>query len=176
MSAASQQAIEELRSRIEAARQTAGVPLRDVDIDELGQRAENHTLDTNINGWVNPFPADNPFSLLKEYQFAWAFDSSRFKAALMSRQSGKDFSSEAEAVKDCQERPKTEWMIAAPSERQALDSLDQGKVWAKAVDLAVADYQEERGNSLAPFLRVQESQRLLSVSSVNEMSFQEVLR
>jgi enterochelin esterase family protein len=38
------------------------------------------------------------------------------------------------------------------------------------------DRAKKYRNSLAPFLRVQESQRLLSVSSVNEMSFQEVLR
>ena len=31
---------------------------------------------------------------------------------------------EGEAVEDCQARAGTDWMITAPSERQALDSLD----------------------------------------------------
>ena len=67
----------------------------------------------------------DPRNLLLEYQFAWREDKSRFKAGLMSRQSGKDFSSESEAAEDCHANPKTTWMIAAPSERQALDSLEQ---------------------------------------------------
>jgi phage FluMu gp28-like protein len=75
--------------------------------------------------------------------FKWKEDASRFKAGLMSRQVGKDFSSECEAVESCLMQP-TEWMVAAPSERQALDSLEQGKVWAASFDLAIADYQEER--------------------------------
>jgi phage FluMu gp28-like protein len=37
--------------------------------------------------------------------------------------------------------------VAAPSERQSLDSLEQDKVWAEAFDLHVADYKEEREGS-----------------------------
>lgn len=137
-------AIEQLRAQIEDAKKTAGVPLRDVPLEELEQRIKGHTLGQNINGWKNPYPADDPRSLLLEYQFAWREDKSRFKAALMSRQTGKDFSSESEAAEDCHARPRTEWMIAAPSERQALDSLEQGKTWAQGFDLKIADYQERR--------------------------------
>ena len=137
-------ALEKLRAKIEAARAVAGVPLRDVPLDELEKRTHGHQLGTNINGWKNPYPESDPRSLLLEYQFAWREDKSRFKGGLMSRQSGKDFSSESEAAEDCHARPKTEWMIAAPSERQALDSLEQGKTWAEAFDLEIADYGEKR--------------------------------
>lgn len=130
--------------KLHAARESAGVALRDLSLEELEGRVKGHTLGVNANGWVNPYPLDDPRSLLLEYQFAWREDMSRFKAALMSRQTGKDFSSESEAAEDCFRRPKTEWMIAAPSERQALDSLEQGKTWAQGFDLKIADYQEER--------------------------------
>ena len=67
--------------------------------------------------------------------------------ALFARQTGKDFSSEGEAVEDCLRRPKTNWMIVAPSERQSLDSLNQGKMWAEAFGLAIAEYDEEKVSS-----------------------------
>jgi phage FluMu gp28-like protein len=136
-------ASETLRANLERARAMAGVGLRNATLEELEPRVAKHKLGTNANGWQNPYPADDPRSLLLEYQFAWKEDKSRFKAGLMSRQSGKDFSSEGEAAEDCNAR-KTEWMIAAPSERQALDSLEQGKVWAQAFDLKIADYDEQR--------------------------------
>jgi phage FluMu gp28-like protein len=137
-------AIEFLRAQIEEARKTAGVVLKDTPLEELEKMCQKHKQGVNINGWRNPYPSDDPRNLLLEYQFAWREDKSRFKMGLMSRQTGKDFSSESEAAEDCHARPKTEWMIAAPSERQALDSLDQGKVWAQAFDLKIADYQEQR--------------------------------
>ena len=64
--------------------------------------------------------------------------------SIQSRQSGKDFTSQGEAAEDCYARPGTEWMTAAPSERQSLDSLDQGKTWAEAFGLVVDDYIEKR--------------------------------
>jgi phage FluMu gp28-like protein len=145
---------EQLRAQIEDAKAKAGVGLKDVPLDELENRALVHKLGDNVNGWRNPYPKDDPRSLLLEYQFAWANDTSRFKAGLMSRQSGKDFSSEEEAAEDCLRRPKTEWMIAAPSERQALDSLEQGKTWAQAFDLKISDYKEAReGNTSETLLK-----------------------
>jgi phage FluMu gp28-like protein len=137
-------AIEKLHSKIADSRRTAGVALRDVSLDDLEKRTRGHELGVNITGWKNPYPSTDPRNLLLEYQFAWREDMSRFKAGLMSRQSGKDFSSESEAAEDCHARPKTEWMIAAPSERQALDSLEQGKTWAEAFDLRIHDYEEKR--------------------------------
>jgi phage FluMu gp28-like protein len=137
-------AIAILHERKEAARKVAGTALRDTPIEELEKLCAKHKLGKNINGWKNPYPADDPRNLLLEYQFAWREDKARFKAGLMSRQSGKDFSSESEAAEDCQITPKCEWMIAAPSERQSLDSLEQGKTWAEAFDLKIADYDEQR--------------------------------
>lgn len=150
---AKKDAVEKLRALIAAAQLTAGVALKDLPIEELEGRAKGHTLGENVNGWTNPYPKDDPRSLLLEYQFAWKEDKSRFKAGLMSRQTGKDFSSECEAAEDCQARPKTEWMIAAPSERQALDSLEQGKTWARAFDLKIADYQEAREGTSETLLK-----------------------
>ena len=136
-------AFELLRSKKEAALATAGKGLRDIPLEELEKRVAKHKLGENCNGWVNPYAKDDPRNLLLEYQFAIREDKSRFKLCLQARQTGKDFTSESEAAEDCQVK-KTEWMIAAPSERQALDSLDQGKVWAEAFDLKVADYDEQR--------------------------------
>lgn len=97
--------------------------------------------------WRNPFSKDDPRSTLLEYQYRFFADPARFKIGLWTRQGGKDFTTEGEAVTDCFKRPKTEWMVAAPSERQALDSLDKGKEWAAAYDLKIDDYQERREGS-----------------------------
>jgi phage FluMu gp28-like protein len=90
----------------------------------------------------------SPRDLLLKYQRAWADDAARFKIGLMSRQVGKDFSSGEEGVRDClvteQAGGKTDWLIAAPSERQSLESLSKWKQWAEAYDFAIADLHEER--------------------------------
>lgn len=149
-------AIEKLRADIEAARLTAGrggvasvVGCETQPIETLEAMAREHPQGTNVNGWRNPYPAKDPRSLLLEYQFANREDLSRFKLTLQSRQSGKDFTAQSEVAEDCYKVPKTEWMIAAPSERQALDSLDQGKTWAQGFGLAVEDYNEERAGEHA---------------------------
>jgi phage FluMu gp28-like protein len=139
--------LEALRARIEEAKSTAGAGLRDVPFEELESRVASHELGVNVNGWKNPYPKDDPRSLYLEYQFAYHHDRSRFKAALWSRQTGKDFTGEGEAVEDCLRTPKTEWMVAAPSERQSHDSLDKAKEWAAAYDLAIANYEEQREGS-----------------------------
>lgn len=126
-----------------------GNPLHDETLEQLQVRAEKHVLGTNVNGWRNPFPADNPKSQLLQYQFEVWHDPSRFKAWLASRQVGKDFTSEGEIAEACIADPSRRWMIAAPSERQSLDSLDQQKLWAEAFGLVVADYAEDREHSEA---------------------------
>ncbi len=149
-----EQAFEKLRAGVVEAISTAGVPLRDATVEELEPRVAAHKLGENVNGWVNPYPSDDPRSLQLEYQFAYSEDMSRFKAALWSRQTGKDFTSEGEAVTDCIQRPSTSWMVAAPSERQALDSLEKAKDWAAAYDLSIADYQEKHeGSSSSTLLK-----------------------
>lgn len=89
----------------------------------------------------------SPKRLLLPYQARWVNDASRWKLGLMARQTGKDFSSSAEVVEDCHTRPGTTWMIAAPSERQSMETLGKCKEWAEAFELAIADYQEERMGS-----------------------------
>ena len=141
----SREAIDKLAAKVaEAKKDAAGNSLWGMDLDVIRPLCDKHELGTTFSGWANPYPEGDPRSLLLEYQFDNFHDRSRFKISLMSRQSGKDFTSEGEAAEDCQARPGTEWMVAAPSERQALDSLDQGKSWAEAFDLVVADYQEKR--------------------------------
>ena len=141
----SREAIEKLRSQVEASIETAAAnPLWTTPTDELRQIADLAPDQRPASGWKNPYPISDPRSLLLEYQFPIFHDRSRFKFQLQSRQTGKDFTMQGEAADDCLSRPGTEWMIAAPSERQALDSLDQGKTWAEAFSLVVEDYSEER--------------------------------
>lgn len=141
----SREALEQLHAQVATATQQAREnPLWEMDLEEIRPLVDGHTLGTTHSGWQNPYPKNDPRSLLLEYQFDNFHDRERFKISLMSRQSGKDFTSEGEAAEDCNARPGTEWMVAAPSERQALDSLEQGKTWAQAFDLVVDDYQEER--------------------------------
>lgn len=86
----------------------------------------------------------SPRDLLIDYQREYSEDNSRFKAAVWPRQTGKDFTMTEEAVRDCQTVPKTKWMIAAPSERQAMTSLDKAKDWALAYGLAIEDIEVDR--------------------------------
>jgi len=95
------------------------------------------------SGWVNPYAKDDPRSLLMEYQARYWEDKSRFKIGLWSRQTGKDFTTSGEATEDCFTR-KTQWMIAAPSERQSLETLDKAKDWAEAFKLVIDGYEEKR--------------------------------
>lgn len=148
-------ALERLRSQVEAAQVLAKAdPLWSLELEKLEALVEKHPLGTNHSGWVNPYPKDDPRSLLLENQFAYYHDRARFKALLASRQTGKDFTSEGEAVEDCQARKGTDWMVGAPSERQALDSLDQAKIWADAWELYVEDFKVEReGNTSQHLLK-----------------------
>ncbi len=126
-----------------------GNPLHAQDLEMLAERCKTHVIGENANGWKNPFPITNPKSQLLQYQLEYWHDDSRFKAWLASRQVGKDFSSEGEIAEDCITNPSHRWMIAAPSERQSLDSLDQQKMWAEAFGLIVDDYEEKREHSEA---------------------------
>lgn len=77
----------------------------------------------------------SPKDLLLPYQCRWADDKSRFKIGCMARQTGKDFSSAAEIAEDMIGTASTTWMIAAPSERQSVESLDKVKDWLRAYDV-----------------------------------------
>ena len=143
--AQSREALDKLHEQVKAATLAARAnPLWEMPLDDVRPLVDSHVLGVNRNGWVNPYPSSDPRALLLEYQFVNFHDRSRFKISLQARQTGKDFESQGEAAEDCLARPGTEWMTAAPSERQALDSLDQGKTWAEAFGLVVDDYIERR--------------------------------
>lgn len=147
-------AIEQLRCQVAEANQAVrSNPLWTMDLAGLEKLVEHHELGTNYSGWKNPYPSGDPRSIYLEYQFAAHHDRSRAKIQIQSRQTGKDFTMEGEAVEDCLDHS-TEWMIAAPSERQALDSLDQGKLWADAWEFRIKDIFEEReGNTSQHLLK-----------------------
>lgn len=141
----SREALDKLAEQVAYAAKTAREnPLWEMALDDKRPLVEGYELGTTHSGWKNPYPTSDPRALLLEYQFSYFHDRSRFKISLQSRQSGKDFTSQAEIAEDLHARPGTEWMTAAPSERQALDSLEQGKTWAEAFGLVVEDYIEQR--------------------------------
>ena len=77
-----------------------------------------------------------PLDILLPYQREYVDDSAPFKAACWSRQAGKNFSDGAEIARDCKLR-KTDWLIAAPSERQSIEALDKVKQWCEAFQFAI---------------------------------------
>ncbi|MGV3664281.1 MAG: hypothetical protein ACO1TE_29180 [Prosthecobacter sp.] len=102
----------------------------------------------NCNGWVNPYPADDPRSLMKQYQFVSFHDAHRFIMDIWSRQTGKDFTMALRAGVDAYSS-RCEWTIAAPSERQSLESLEKCKTVVEALGDVIADFQEERESEQA---------------------------
>lgn len=110
---------------------------------------ESSPLET---AWKNPFPADDPRSLLLEYQDEHRRDPARFKIDIWSRQTGKDFSATCALTEDSFKslfdgRNGTQWMIAAPSERQSMETLDKVKDWVRGFKAHIDDYQERREGS-----------------------------
>jgi phage FluMu gp28-like protein len=99
--------------------------------------------------WQNPFPETDPRSLLLQYQHQLWTDQARFKLGLFSRQTGKDFTESGELTEDSFKalfdgRNGTQWMIAAPSERQSLETLAKVKDWVRGFNAVIDDYQERR--------------------------------
>lgn len=78
-------------------------------------------------------------AILLPYQREWARDKSRFKCGIWARQTGKSFSTAEDVAADVASRPAVMWMIAAPSERQSLESLDKVKTWLEAFGVLFAD-------------------------------------
>lgn len=95
--------------------------------------------------------AFSPFDRLLSYQRKWVDDQSQFKIWLASRQIGKSFSCGAEAIRDVFRAEArgtvSDWIIVTPSERQSLETLERYRGWARAGNLAIADYDEERARS-----------------------------
>lgn len=99
--------------------------------------------------WENPFPKDDPRSLLLEYQWKVWSDPARFLISIQARQTGKDFTCSGSLTEDSFKalldgRNGTQWMIAAPSERQSLETLDKCKDWVGGFNAVIDDYQERR--------------------------------
>lgn len=89
---------------------------------------------------VNPSPVD----LFKPYQRAVYDDPSRFIAWIAGRQVGKSFTGAGRCVKMALVKPRTDVLIASPSERQSFEAILKCRDWAEAFKFAVADVLEER--------------------------------
>lgn len=104
-----------------------------------------------------PAKAASPADILLSYQRQWAQDDARWKIGLMARQTGKDFSSGEEGIRHCYQhdlrRERTMWLIAAPSERQSLESFEKWKEWAEAYRVAIAGIEEERDGGSEALLK-----------------------
>jgi phage FluMu gp28-like protein len=98
-----------------------------------------------------------PIEQLLPYQKTWVRDGARWKFGLMARQVGKDFASAFEGIKDCvlaeTEGRRIDWLIAAPSERQSLESLQKWKEWAEEFELSISDLEETRESGSESLLR-----------------------
>ncbi|MDR2673899.1 MAG: terminase family protein [Opitutaceae bacterium] len=93
-----------------------------------------------------------PAMSLLPFQRAFASDASRFAIALWSRQSGKGYASSFIATADALSAPNNNWIIAAPTERQAMETLEKCKAWARDFAAAIAAEGEEEiggGSALA---------------------------
>ena len=69
----------------------------------------------------------SPVQLLKSYQSRVYRDDSRFIAWIAGRQIGKSFTGAMRAVKLSDTRPKHDFLIASPSERQSLEAAEKCK-------------------------------------------------
>ena len=76
---------------------------------------------------------------LLPYQRAWVQDKARFLCGVWARQTGKSFATGATIALDMVATPKNTWMIAAPSERQSLESLGKVKDWIRALRVQFAE-------------------------------------
>ena len=70
-------------------------------------------------------------------------DRSRFLIALFSRQTGKGHTSSFIATADAMTNKRSNWIIASPTERQSMETLDKCKEWAEKAKIAFADTEEE---------------------------------
>lgn len=86
----------------------------------------------------------SPRVLLLPYQERWVGDSAQFKIGVMSRQTGKSFSTACEAVIDSLDDAGTKWVCLSAGERQALEWLEKAKEWSSAFRLAIEAETEDR--------------------------------
>ena len=96
--------------------------------------------------------------ILLPWQRRWLADSSRFKIGMWSRQTGKSFSTAAEATADCAAQPANSsdlWVVLSAGERQALEWMEKARKWAQAFKLAIDSYDEIRGSADALISRAE---------------------
>lgn len=96
--------------------------------------------------------------ILLPWQRRWLADSSRFKIGMWSRQTGKSFSTAAEATSDCAAQPANSsdlWVVLSAGERQALEWMEKARKWAQAFKLAIDSYDEIRGSADALISRAE---------------------
>lgn len=86
----------------------------------------------------------SPKSLLLPYQRRWIEDPSRYKIGCMSRQTGKSFCTASEAVEDSLKNPGAKWVCMSAGERQALEWMEQARMWADAYRMPIERYAEDR--------------------------------
>ena len=91
----------------------------------------------------------SPRTLLLPYQERWVADGARFKIGVMSRQTGKSFSTACESVIDSLADAGTKWVCLSAGERQALEWLEKAKEWSAAFQFAIAAETEDRDGAEA---------------------------
>lgn len=102
--------------------------------------------------------ADN---ILYPYQLRWKQDTSRFKAGMFARQTGKTFTTTLEIAEDCQiadiEGRAVRWVILSRGERQAREAIEEGvKKHAKALGTLIksSEYDYHGGEASYKALEV----------------------
>lgn len=82
--------------------------------------------------------------LLLDYQYKIRCDDAQFRCSVLPRQSGKDFTHMEEAVALAQCSAKTDVLVTAPGERQAIEALDKAKDWAECYSFPIEGIHEDR--------------------------------
>lgn len=98
----------------------------------------------NINGWKNPYPIDDPRSMLCQYQFTSFHDESDNVCDIWSRQTGKGFNVGLLSAERCYKKARTRYTIASPSERQSLLTLEKAVDGIEAFGLVIEGDEVER--------------------------------
>ena len=96
--------------------------------------------------------------ILLPWQRRWVADTSRFKIGMWSRQTGKSFSTAAEATVDSAAQPRGTanlWVVLSAGERQALEWMEKARKWATAIKATVDSYDELRNSANALLSRAE---------------------
>ena len=130
-------------------------PLLAMEVAELEKKydqalASGWQPGQNVNGWKNPYPIDDPRSMLTQYQFVSFQDQNPNVCDVASRQTGKGFVAGAVTATGAYSG-QGDWTIVSPSERQSLLTLDKAKDWVTAYGLVIEGEEIERdgGNAQA---------------------------